>query len=139
MIATWDTIRIDREGCTGRRSCEIVCSLSHEHVVNPDKARISIRRRYEESLYIPFLCHNCANPDCVAVCPTGALSHGVDGVVLADQVQCTGCELCVQACPHEAIRYNEATSRILVCDHCGGKPLCVEFCATQAVQYPISS
>lgn len=137
MSTSWETIKIEREACTGCRICEIVCSLGRERVVNPEKARIYIQRRYEESLYVPFVCQNCSDPDCVSACPTGALSQGHEGVIVADQDQCTGCELCVQACPHDAIRYNEAARRILVCDHCGGKPLCVEFCATQALHYPL--
>ncbi len=136
VSTAWETIRISKEACTGCRICEIVCSLGHERVINPEKSRIYVRRRYEESLYIPYVCQNCINPDCVAVCPTSALSQDEGGVILADQDLCTGCELCVQACPYEVIRYNEDTSRILVCDHCGGKPLCVEFCATQAIQFP---
>lgn len=140
VSSTWETIRTNKEACTGCRICEIVCSLSHERVINPEEARIYIRRRYEESLYIPYVCQNCTDPDCVAVCPTSALAQDPEtGVILADQDLCTGCELCVQACPYDAIRYNEEAARILVCDHCGGKPLCVEFCATQALQFPMPS
>lgn len=137
MISSWETIRIEREVCTGCRICEIVCSLGHERVVNPAKARIYIQRRYEESLYLPYVCQNCTDPNCVAACPTGALSQDSSGVIHADQDQCTGCEVCVQTCPHDAIRYNDTASKILVCDQCGGKPLCVEFCATSALQYPL--
>jgi Fe-S-cluster-containing dehydrogenase component len=133
----WQTIGINKEACTGCRICEIVCSLSHEQVVNPEKSRIYIRRRYEESLYLPYVCQNCANADCVAVCPTGALAQDTKtGVILVDQEQCTGCELCVQSCPYDAIRYNEDMARIVVCDQCGGDPLCVQFCATEAIQFP---
>ena len=139
VSTAWPTITVKKETCTGCRICEIVCSLSHERVINPEKSRIYIQRRYEESLYVPYVCQNCSDPDCVAVCPTSALSQDGKGVILPDQDLCTGCELCVQACPYDAIRYNEAASRILVCDHCGGKPLCVEFCATQAIQFPASA
>ena len=137
MISTRETIHIEREACTGCRICEIVCSLGHERVVNPSKARIYIQRRYEESLYLPYVCQNCTDPNCVAACPTGALNQDSSGVIHADQDLCTGCEVCVQACPHDAIRYNDSASKILVCDQCGGKPLCVEFCSTSALRYPL--
>ena len=68
-----------------------------------------------------FNCHYCHNPetravciscgDCVATCPTGALTLSVEGLVLFDPVKCVGCDTCIHTCTHDAsprIRYMNA-------------------------------
>ncbi|HNG72919.1 MAG TPA: hypothetical protein PLY72_00600, partial [Candidatus Obscuribacter sp.] len=40
-------------------------------------------------MYLPRICNHCANPSCVASCPSGALyKRGEDGIVLIDQEVC---------------------------------------------------
>jgi nitrate reductase beta subunit len=37
-------------------------------------------------MYLPRICNHCANPSCVAACPSGALyKRGEDGIVLVNQ------------------------------------------------------
>jgi len=45
-------------------------------------------------------CTGCG--DCVAVCPTGAISL-LANLAAIDQGRCTGCEACLTACPSGAI------------------------------------
>lgn len=50
--------------------------------------------------YLPRICNHCANPSCVASCPSGALyKRGEDGIVLVNQDVCRGWRACVSAAP----------------------------------------
>ena len=50
--------------------------------------------------FFPLGCQHCANPSCVAVCPTGASSKGENGIVSVDSELCIGCGSCIKACPY---------------------------------------
>ena len=114
--------------CTSCRLCEIACSLSHEGVINMEKARIRVTDNYEQSLFEPHICLLCENPPCVAACPSQALTQDKSGLIHVDGELCNGCESCVLACPYQAIWWREELGRLLVCDRCGGDPACVQFC-----------
>lgn len=136
MGAAWKTIKVVKEDCTGCRICEIACALSHERVINPEKSSIIIQRHYEDLIYQPHICQQCTDPDCVAACPTMALTQDPrSGTILVDPELCTGCEICVQSCTKEAIHYNSEAGKLYLCNLCKGQPLCVEFCVTKAIQY----
>lgn len=51
---------------------------------------------------IPVLCNHCENPQCVKVCPTGAMFISPEGVVLHNDEACIGCRLCQNACPYSS-------------------------------------
>ncbi len=52
--------------------------------------------------YLPFQCQHCAEPSCVAVCPTGSSQVREDGIVWVDPDTCIGCESCMRACPYQS-------------------------------------
>jgi molybdopterin-containing oxidoreductase family iron-sulfur binding subunit len=57
--------------------------------------------------YLPVNCQHCANPPCVAACPTGAsYKRAEDGIVLVDSDLCIGCRMCMVACPYNARSFN---------------------------------
>ena len=66
-------IVVDLGRCTGCRTCEQVCSFAHEGVFGTAHARIQVLRRDVLALEAK-VCVHCAEADCVAVCPTGALA-----------------------------------------------------------------
>lgn len=47
---------------------------------------------------VPVMCNHCENPQCVKVCPTGAMFI----IVLHNDEACIGCRLCQNACPYSS-------------------------------------
>lgn len=127
-------INVNIPACSGCHLCEIMCSLYHEGVVNPEKAHIRITENYHHSLYEPHICQLCESPDCVDACPVEALTQDKNGVIVVDDELCTGCLACVEACPYGAIRWSDELKRLFVCDRCGGQPVCIQFCTSGALQ-----
>ncbi|MCC6697165.1 MAG: nitrate reductase subunit beta [Candidatus Hydrogenedentes bacterium] len=86
-------------------------------------------------MYLPRICNHCANPSCVASCPSGALyKRGEDGIVLINQDKCRGWRACVSACPYKKIYYNWKTGKSEKCILCyprvetGQPPACFHAC-----------
>jgi len=126
------------ETCAGCRTCEAVCSLSHDGVVSPRLARTGITDYILEGRRIEgYACRQCRGPECLYACPTGALH--VDertGARSIDPEKCTGCMLCMRACsqyPNTPIMYDPERNICIKCDLCGGDPLCVKFCPEAAL------
>jgi len=70
-------------------------------------------------MYLPRICNHCANPSCVAACPSGALyKRGEDGIVLVNQDECRGWRACVAACPYKKVYYNWQTGKSEKCILC---------------------
>ena len=85
--------------------------------------------------YLPRICNHCANPSCVASCPSGALyKRGEDGIVLINQEKCRGWRACVSACPYKKIYYNWKSGKSEKCILCfprletGQAPACFHSC-----------
>ncbi len=86
-------------------------------------------------MYLPRICNHCANPSCVASCPSGALyKRGEDGIVLINQDTCKGWRACISACPYKKIYYNWKTGKSEKCILCypkletGQIPNCFQSC-----------
>ena len=86
-------------------------------------------------MYLPRICNHCANPSCVAACPSGAIyKRGEDGVVLINQDVCRGWRACVSACPYKKTYYNWQTGKSEKCILCyprletGQAPACFHSC-----------
>lgn len=85
--------------------------------------------------YLPRICNHCANPSCVAACPSGAIyKRGEDGIVLVNQNACRGWRACVTACPYKKVYYNWKTGKSEKCILCyprletGQAPACFHSC-----------
>jgi anaerobic carbon-monoxide dehydrogenase iron sulfur subunit len=132
------TLSIDPTRCTGCRVCEIVCSLEHTGECNPNRARIKVMKNDEEGLDLPVVCMHCADPPCVEVCPTGAMTrdNSSGAVSILDEV-CLGCKLCMLVCPLGAVTVDSGSpqGRVMKCDLCGGNPKCVIFCEPKAINF----
>ncbi len=142
---------IDSARCTGCKTCTLACKDYKD--LGPDR---SFRRVYEYAggdwvqdgdawypnvfaYYLSIACNHCANPACVAVCPSGAMGKDESGFVAVDDAICIGCKSCAMACPYGAPQYNATNGRMTKCDGCrervaeGLKPVCVDSCPVRAL------
>lgn len=82
--------------CTGCRECERVCAMTFHKT--PDRHMSSIR--VEEAPgggYRVAFCDQCG--ECIAVCPTLALTRSKSGIVRLFAEACVGCLACAGFCP----------------------------------------
>lgn len=93
-------------------------------------------KKEERVVSIPVLCIHCDDPQCVPVCPVGALNKDFEtSLVVLDEQTCTGCKNCIEACPYGVISYAPQMNKILKCDLCGGAPKCAEYCEPKALEW----
>ncbi|WP_428908029.1 4Fe-4S dicluster domain-containing protein [Niallia sp. Krafla_26] len=132
------------EKCLGCRSCEFSCKNEHGQ---KDTFRRNIHSFQDDTdkagqhfHHFSMSCNHCSNPACMAVCPEMAIQKKANGVVVIDQVKCSGCSLCVSACPFDAISINMITRKADKCDMCydmqmqGESTICVSSCPVQAIE-----
>lgn len=126
---------IDPDKCTGCRICEQVCSVWHEKVVNPYRARIKVVKWEMEGKVIPMVCQQCDDAPCIEVCPMSAIyNDDVTGAVQIDYDRCIGCGMCISTCPFGAMGYDFVGHKVIKCDLCNGDPQCVRFCDAGAIR-----
>ena len=125
--------------CSGCRTCEAICSLTHNEAVSSQLSRIGIKtwpfEGYRSEVYA---CQQCEDPECLKACPTGALrTDEVTKARVMVKEECTGCQLCLEACSKTPprIRYDAAENICFKCDLCGGNPLCVQYCMEGALSF----
>jgi anaerobic carbon-monoxide dehydrogenase iron sulfur subunit len=129
-------LRIDYEKCTGCRLCELVCSVRHDHVSNPERSRIRVIKWEAEGVYVPMTCQQCEDAPCVNACPAKALARNQElGRVEIDYDVCIGCRTCVSVCPFGAMNFIASDRRVTKCDLCDGDPQCVRFCEVEAIEF----
>lgn len=129
-------LTVDWTRCTGCGVCELVCSFTHEGAFQPSLSRIRVYRIDAQGVHFPVACLDCADPPCVAACPTTAchIDRGVP-VVRVDEALCIGCRECVVACPFGAAHFNSVKGKAYQCDLCGGDPACVHQCYPGALHF----
>ena len=131
----------DVETCAGCRTCEAVCTLSHDGVNSPALARTWIIDYILEGRRIEgYTCKQCQGPECLYACPVeGALYiDATTGARVIDPEKCIGCKLCIEACiqyPNSPIRYDAQNEIAVKCDLCGGDPLCVKYCPESSLTF----
>ncbi len=133
-------IERDVETCAGCRTCEAVCSLSHEGVVSPALARTWIVDYILEGRRIEgYTCRQCTEPECFYACLTSSLIiDEATGARVIDPEKCIGCKLCMKAChqyPNTPIKYDAKREICIKCDLCGGVPLCMKYCPEAALSF----
>lgn len=131
-----EIIAIDPDLCTGCKSCEMVCSLSHDHMCGSLLSRITISQWGEIAAYVPIVCQHCQDPVCETACPTKARKRVPEtGAMITDERVCVGCKSCIYACPFGAPSVNPLTGKAMTCDLCSGKPQCIMVCAPGALRF----
>lgn len=130
-------ITVDAAGCSGCRVCEMVCAMHHEGEVRPSQARLAV----SHDLFLQAhpdvaVCPQCLGPECLLVCPTGAISaDAVTGARVVDEDVCNGCGLCVKACHLRMIKLEPSRKKALKCDLCGGDPQCAAHCPQGVIAF----
>ena len=133
---------IDTRKCVGCHACSVSCRA--ENNVPEGKYRSWVEYTEKGTFpnavvsFLPRLCNQCSEPQCVTVCPTNATYTRDDGVVVIDDEICIGCKYCIHACPYDARFLNPKTGSADKCDFCsdrvaqGMEPACVSTCFNRA-------
>jgi formate dehydrogenase iron-sulfur subunit len=147
---------IDTSKCMGCRACQVACKQWNELPAveteqrgtyeNPPELsgntwiKVEFIERPGEWLFRAHTCMHCTDASCEQVCPTGAISHQGE-VVIIDQDWCIGCGYCVQACPFGVPHRDEHTGTARKCTFCidrltnGYEPACAKACPAGAIQF----
>lgn len=145
----------DSSACIGCKTCQVACKN-----INDSPLDVILRRVYAyeggtwkntDTLAAPddlfaysvsISCNHCANPACVANCPTGAMQKDEEtGIVWNDHDVCIGCGTCVNSCPYSAPRVNVEANVVDKCNFCkdeidkGRTPACVGICPVRALDF----
>ena len=128
------TLVVESKICAGCRTCETICSMTHEGVIDLEKSRIDLKSNAFKGSFIPLVCRQCADAPCYYACPEDAIHiQDGDGTVRIREEKCTGCRACEPACPYHMIRFNEEKNVAFKCDFCEGDPECVKWCPMNAL------
>jgi tetrathionate reductase subunit B len=135
---------IDVSRCIDCRACLVACRVENSvpagHTRNWVKD-LGVQGQYPalSQTFVPYNCMHCAEPPCVAVCPSGATYKDTDtSLVQIDQAACIGCALCMPACPYSARYLDEQRGVVDKCNGCiqrveqGELPACVQTCVGDA-------
>lgn len=142
---------VDPRKCSGCGNCAVACSIARHGVTHAARGYIQTHqdhfREYPNDLKM-YPCRQCKNPNCVRVCPTGALHVDADeGTRIVDRDICIGCLRCTAACiqPIAAVHWVEGA--VEKCDLCATsehwKPAaggadshaCVAVCPMDAIRF----
>ena len=127
-------LSVESKVCAGCRTCEVICSLSHEGQVDLERARLYVKANPFSGSFIPQVCRQCSDAPCFYACPESAIEiEKVNGTVIIDSEKCSGCGTCVAACPFKVIRFDKERNRAFKCDFCKGSPECVKWCPVNAL------
>ena len=134
---------VDHTRCIGCHACTTACKSENEVPLSVTRTYVKYvdtgtfpqaRRSFQVTR-----CNQCADPPCVAACPTAAMHQRDDGIVDFDKSICIGCKACIAACPYDAIFINPEDKSAEKCNFCahridvGLEPACVVVCPTQAL------
>ncbi len=133
---------IDTRKCVGCHACSVSCRSENNVPMGKHRSWVEYIEKGtfpDVSLnFLPRLCNQCSEPQCVSVCPTNATYIRDDGIIVVDPDICIGCKYCIHACPYDARFLNPETGAADKCDFCvdrlaqGMEPACVASCFNKA-------
>lgn len=147
---------IDTSKCTACRGCQVACKQWNELPATETRQQgtyenppglsgstwiqVQFRERPGDWFFRAHTCMHCTDASCEKVCPTGAISHQGDAVII-DQKWCIGCAYCVQGCPFHVPFKDEHTGTARKCTFCidrisnAMQPACAKTCPPHAIQF----
>ena len=141
-------IKLNKDRCISCHACEVHCKVKNNvpQGIQLNKIMISgpsVDKNGKLTYTMKYQpCFHCKKPECVAACPTGAMSiRDADGLVYVRETLCDGCKSCMEACPWGVPQFNVLTGKILKCDYCmdridnGLNPACVAGCTAHALSF----
>lgn len=136
LEATFNQLAIYPEKCNNCLDCEKACAQIKTQTKDPSRSRIRTIKNLKEAYYGPVVCVQCNEPECLNICPTGAIHKDPEtGVVSIEDKRCIHCLLCTLSCPYCGIFYSPKDQKVIKCDHCDGDPECVKVCKPGALKY----
>jgi Fe-S-cluster-containing hydrogenase component 2 len=116
-------IAVNRKKCTGCRLCELVCSLFHLEIINPEKSAIRIQKDdLDTSMSRPLVCRQCKEMKCL---------DGEDVAQESERNQFVWSKERAARCPFDGLNIFDEDA--YHCDLCGGHPQCIRVCTTEAI------
>lgn len=130
-------LTVDLNKCGGCRTCEMICSWSHDPgEIRPSRSRIGVVRDERLCINFPVFCVQCEKPPCRDACPVNAISRDSStGAVVINPNACIGCRACFIVCPYGAIGLDPEKKVAFKCDLCQGDPQCVKWCPREAISF----
>lgn len=117
-------IIVNRQKCTGCHLCELVCSLYHLGISNPEKSAIRIQKDdLDTSINTPVVCRQCQEMKCL------------DGERMNEAMakqQFLWVKERAERCPFDSL--NVLGDTAYHCDLCAGHPQCSRVCTTKAIR-----
>ena len=87
---------------------------------------------YGDLNYTADTCRQCKEPQCMNVCPIGAITwQQKEGCITVDHKRCIGCSACTTACPWMMATVNTESKKSSKCVLCGE---CANACPTGALK-----
>ncbi len=138
---------IDLDRCIGCQGCLVSCKLENDIVLGMYRnsvCTIGPTGDYPnmEMYFLPVMCQQCEEPNCVAACPTGACQQKPGtNIVFIDSQTCIGCRRCSKSCPYGVITFYQDTHVADKCNACidsweeESEPACVRNCAGGALHF----
>ena len=141
MKAFYDTLKLEYGACPPDCwACEEACAKARDGGNILEAGRIKSVHLPELSFNGAQTCIQCGEPDCQAVCPTGAITKDPKtGTVRIQEAKCVGCALCTLACQYAGVYYDQAKKRAFKCDRCDGDPQWVPACPYDVLSYSRNS
>ncbi len=138
-------IGIDRDRCTGCKTCELYCgaergSESRSLLKAVQETPVPLPRVRVEGVggvSFPLQCRHCSQAPCLDACLTGALTREEkSGTVIIHEDLCIGCWTCTAFCPFGVIMPSPERKIAVKCDRClyMEKPVCVDVCPTKTLE-----
>jgi len=117
-------ISVDPEKCTGCHLCELVCSLFHLGIINPEKSAIRIQKDdLDTSLSTPVVCRQCKEMKCL---------NGQGVIAASAKQQFLWVKERAERCPFNSL--NVFGQDAYHCHLCAGHPQCVSVCTSEAIR-----